>query len=83
VGCCRLGQPTQRIVAGRLEDLRAVDFGEPLHCLVVCGPVHPLEEELLRHFRLPTSTAAEAAEGQGQGGPTQGSEERDQPAACN
>lgn len=27
-----------------------VDFGEPLHSLVVCAELHPLEEELLKLF---------------------------------
>lgn len=52
VGMARLGQKTQQIVYGSLEDLVNVDFGEPLHCLVLCGEVHPLERELLEHFSV-------------------------------
>lgn len=30
------------------SELLEVDFGGPLHCLVICGTTHPLEEELLK-----------------------------------
>jgi diphthamide biosynthesis methyltransferase len=46
VGMARLGQSTQRIVFGTLGDLRTVDFGGPLHCLALCGELHPLEQEV-------------------------------------
>eukprot|EP01032_Pedospumella_encystans_P032822 gene32822-37065_t len=45
VGMARLGQPTQQIVYGTLSQLLDVDFGAPLHCLVICGEIHPLEQE--------------------------------------
>jgi len=31
IGCARLGQPTQQIIAGTFEELLLVDFGAPLH----------------------------------------------------
>jgi diphthine synthase len=43
VGMARLGQSTQQIVFGTLQQLLGVDFGEPLHCLALCGELHPLE----------------------------------------
>jgi diphthine synthase len=46
VGMARLGQPTQKIVFGTLAELRDVDFGGPLHCLALCGELHPLEHEV-------------------------------------
>lgn len=52
VGMARLGQPTQKIVYGTLGQLLCVDFGGPLHCVALCGEVHPLEQELLEHFRV-------------------------------
>lgn len=64
VGLARLGQPTQQIVAGTLSQLAAVDFGEPLHCMVICGELHPCEVELLRHFQLPQEEGG--GEGTGQ-----------------
>ncbi|KAJ1461948.1 diphthine synthase [Pelagophyceae sp. CCMP2097] len=60
VGLARLGQPTQRIVQGTLEELSKVDFGGPLHSLVICAPnLHEIEEEYLVAFAA--SAAAEAA----------------------
>ena len=52
VGMARLGQPTQKIVYGTLEEVRKVDFGPPLHCLAICGQMHPLEEEILQQFAV-------------------------------
>lgn len=50
VGVARLGQPTQLILSGTLAQLRDVDFGEPLHSMVICGELHPLEQEMIRYF---------------------------------
>jgi diphthine synthase len=52
VGMARLGQKDQRIVAGTMKELIEVDFGAPLHCLVIAGDVHCLEEEMLAQFRI-------------------------------
>lgn len=52
VGMARLGQRDQTIIAGTMEQLLTADFGEPLHCLVIAGDVHPLEEEMLKQFRV-------------------------------
>lgn len=38
--CCLCGRPCSQLLE--------VDFGAPLHCLVICGETHPLERELLR-----------------------------------
>lgn len=56
VGLARLGQPTQQIVAGTLSELQAMDFGEPLHSLIVCGELHELELEVLKEFLVEGST---------------------------
>ncbi len=53
IGLARVGQETQRIVSGTLEELLAVDFGGPLHSLVLVGPqTHPLEIDMffLNHW---------------------------------
>ena len=50
VGLARLGQPTQQIVAGTLQELLSVDYGEPLHSLIVCGELHELEMEMLKEY---------------------------------
>jgi len=57
IGLARVGQLDQRIVAGTLEELRVVDFGPPLHCLVIPGTMHFLEQECFDHFRVNQVTA--------------------------
>jgi len=47
VGCARLGAPDRKIVAGPLRDVIHVDFGAPLHCLLIPGNLHFVEEEVL------------------------------------
>ncbi len=50
-GCClkRLWQ----VVAAPLAELADVDFGPPLHSLILAGDTHVVEQELLAHFRAP------------------------------
>lgn len=51
VGLARVGADDEKIVAGSLEELKEVDFGEPLHSLILVGKnVHELEVEYLRGF---------------------------------
>ena len=50
VGLARLGQETQQIVAGTMEELLEVDFGAPLHSFIICGHCHELELEVLKEF---------------------------------
>jgi diphthine synthase len=47
VGVARLGAKDQQIVAGKAKDLLKADFGKPVHCLVVPGKLHFMEEEAL------------------------------------
>ncbi|XP_015871852.3 probable diphthine methyl ester synthase [Ziziphus jujuba] len=54
VGFARLGSEDQMIVAGTMKQLQLVDFGAPLHCLVITGHTHPVEEEMLDFYRLET-----------------------------
>ena len=53
IGCARLGQPTETIVAAPLKQLCGeVGLGGPLHCLVIPAPeLHELELEFLEGFR--------------------------------
>jgi diphthine synthase len=51
-GLVRLGQPTQQIVYGTLKELLSVDFGAPLHTVALCGETHPLEDEILAHYKV-------------------------------
>ncbi|KAI8549513.1 hypothetical protein RHMOL_Rhmol06G0030500 [Rhododendron molle] len=51
-GFARLGSEDQMVVAGSMKQLLAVDFGAPLHCLVIVGETHPVEEEMLGFYTL-------------------------------
>ena len=50
VGLARVGCADQLVVSGTLEALRAVDFGGPLHSLVLLGKEGADEAELLAAF---------------------------------
>lgn len=52
VGVARVGSRGQCIVAGEMGRLRGVEFGGPLHSLVIAGEMHELEEEMLREFAI-------------------------------
>ncbi|CAN6901911.1 unnamed protein product [Brassica oleracea] len=47
VGFARLGAADQKILSGTIKQLESVDCGAPLHCLVIVGKTHPVEEEML------------------------------------
>ncbi len=51
---------TSQVVAAPLAELAKVDFGPPLHSLILAGETHVVEEELLAHFRLPKLATGEA-----------------------
>ncbi|MBI4150313.1 diphthine synthase, partial [Candidatus Woesearchaeota archaeon] len=51
VGCARLGAEDVVIKAGKAKDLLKVDFGKPLHCLIIPGALHFKEEEMLRLWK--------------------------------
>ena len=55
VGMARLGQESQQIVFGTLAELLVQDFGLPLHCLALCGELHPLEMQYLDIFKVNTN----------------------------
>ncbi|KIY92977.1 diphthine synthase [Monoraphidium neglectum] len=63
VGMARVGAPDQRVVAGGMRELMEVDFGAPLHCLIIAGNVHVVEEEILGYYRIGQAGAAAGAEG--------------------
>ena len=52
VGMARLGQETQYMVYGTLNELLTCDFGPPLHSLALCGELHPLEVQFLEHLKI-------------------------------
>ncbi|PIA55516.1 hypothetical protein AQUCO_00700071v1 [Aquilegia coerulea] len=52
VGLARLGSEDQMVVAGSMRELLDIDFGAPLHSLVIVGKTHPLEQEMLKFYSL-------------------------------
>ena len=52
VGVARLGADSQTIVAGTMEELRHINFGPPLHSLIIAGNTHVIEEEILSVYRI-------------------------------
>ncbi|EIE20837.1 Diphthine synthase [Coccomyxa subellipsoidea C-169] len=51
VGVARIGSDTQQIVAGTMSELAGVDFGPPLHSLIIAGETHVIEQEILAQYR--------------------------------
>jgi len=52
VGCARLGSPQPLIKYGTAQELMKEDFGGPLHCLIVPGKLHFIEEAMLQEWRI-------------------------------
>jgi diphthine methyl ester synthase len=50
IGCARIGSDDFIVKYGALNDLMEFDFKEPLHCLIVPGELHFIEEEFLESF---------------------------------
>ncbi|KAL8459143.1 hypothetical protein ACS0TY_036563 [Phlomoides rotata] len=55
VGMARIGCEDQVIVSGSMKQLLTIDFGPPLHCLVIVGDTHPVEDEMLEFYKINTS----------------------------
>jgi diphthine synthase len=51
IGCARIGAEDRVIRAGKAKDLQKADFGKPVHCLIVPGKMHFIEEEFFDRFR--------------------------------
>ena len=53
IGLARIGSPSQKIVVAPLATLREVDFGTPLHSLVIiANNVHYMEGKMLIHYGI-------------------------------
>lgn len=54
IGLARIGAPDQMIVSGTYEDLVGVDFGKPLHSLIIVSENgnHTLEKEMIEYYRV-------------------------------
>lgn len=51
VGCARIGSDTELIITGTAKELLTKDFGLPVHCLIVPGKMHFMEEDALKRFQ--------------------------------
>jgi len=51
VGCARLGCSDFIIKSGKLSEIKKFDFGKPLHCLIIPGKMHFVEEEVLELWK--------------------------------
>jgi len=51
LGAARIGYPSQMIKYGSARELLKIDFGKPVHSLVVTSKLHFMEEEMLRMWR--------------------------------
>ena len=52
IGVARVGHDDQKLVAGTLKELFDMDFGTPLHSLVIPGHLHILEQEAVNFLKL-------------------------------
>lgn len=50
IGIARAGAGEPKVIAGPPQLLTRVDFGPPLHILVIPADLHPMEEEYLHQF---------------------------------
>ena len=52
-GVARIGGDDQLILSGTLDELRKVDFGKPLHSVIICGPeMHELETAMFEFYNV-------------------------------
>ena len=52
IGVARLGSSCEHIAAGTISTLSSINFGPPLHSLVICSKLHPLEAEFIAMFAV-------------------------------
>lgn len=49
-GLARIGADTQKIVSAELGEFLNIDMGPPLHSFIICGDIHPIEEEMYNYY---------------------------------
>ncbi len=52
IGIARLGAKDHLIKAGAAKDLTKVEFGKPVHCLIVPSQLHFMEVEFVQQFKV-------------------------------
>jgi diphthine methyl ester synthase len=50
IGCARIGS-NNIVKYGKISDLINFDFGSPLHCIIIPGKLHFMEEEMLNTYK--------------------------------
>ncbi|GFX49391.1 diphthine methyl ester synthase [Trichonephila clavipes] len=50
VGLRKIGSDDQKIIAAPLRRMATVDLGSPLHSLIICSDLHPIEKDMLELF---------------------------------
>jgi diphthine synthase len=56
IGLARVGGNDQMIVSGTMKELLDVDFGSPLHTLIIPGKMHFLESDMVKTFAINPET---------------------------
>jgi diphthine synthase len=56
IGIARATHEDEKIVSGTLEKLKTIDFGAPLHCLIIPSSMHFIEEEAFKAQRAKKDT---------------------------
>ena len=52
IGCARLGGLPSLVKSGSAKQLASEDFGEPVHCLIVPGKMHFMEEDAFKVWQV-------------------------------
>ena len=52
IGIARLCEPDEKIAFGKLKDIRKVDFGKELHCIVIPSKLSEIELNLLNYYKV-------------------------------
>ena len=52
IAIARVGADDQRMVFRTLSEMPHIDMGKPLHSLVICGELHPLELDAIKLHAL-------------------------------
>lgn len=50
LGCARIGGDYM-IKYGTAEEIEKIDFGKPLHCIIIPGKLHFIEEEMMKNWK--------------------------------
>jgi len=53
VGLARVGTDFQKIIYCSLKEMSQLDLGPPLHSLIICGKLHPMELEFVNMYANP------------------------------